>query len=250
MLLNKAANTINNRPIGVRFRNGAEPDYAPLTPNLLLLGSRTDDPEEYFDKYDEADTALLRMKMLEVQFRAWWKKWYQEVFDGLVPYPKWKVPKTNLKEGDICLLKFPNKVATAQFRLCRISKCYPDQHGLVRTVDVIVRPRDKREGLLPYKPKQPLTMTVPIQRLVLIHPADPPTTVASNLLHSWPLFETSQSSESSTEDALHIHNSLDLSHGAVLPVEPESLGPLPVVDPDAVHDLNAGDLNVVSDHVP
>ena len=40
-LLLKAASRINDRPIGVRRHSRGESEYLPITPNLMLLGSRS-----------------------------------------------------------------------------------------------------------------------------------------------------------------------------------------------------------------
>ena len=46
----------------------------------------------------------------------------------------------------------------------------PDEHGVVRTVEVCLRPRNRGEKCLPYRSKPAEVMTVGIQRLVLIVP--------------------------------------------------------------------------------
>ena len=45
----------------------------------------------------------------------------------------------------------------------------PDGHGVVRTVEIDMRPRNTRETLLPYKSKVLVKQTVTIQRLVLLY---------------------------------------------------------------------------------
>ena len=49
---------------------------------------------------------------------------------------------------------------------------FPDDQGVVRTVNVKMRPRDNRDKALPYKAKAPVVMNVGVQRLVLIVPAE------------------------------------------------------------------------------
>ena len=41
VLFCKIADALNERPLGVRSHNSAEPSVCPVTPNLLLHGSRT-----------------------------------------------------------------------------------------------------------------------------------------------------------------------------------------------------------------
>ena len=54
----------------------------------------------------------------------------------------------------------------------RVLETKVDTKGLVRTCIIGVRPRDSRESSLPYKVKDLLRMTVPVQRLCVISPAE------------------------------------------------------------------------------
>ena len=47
-----------------------------------------------------------------------------------------------------------------------------DDEGLVRTVEIGLRPQDKREPALPYKLKDLQKMGVGVKRLVLIQPSE------------------------------------------------------------------------------
>ena len=53
---------------------------------------------------------------------------------------------------------------------------FPDTYGVVRTVSVKMRPRDSREKVLPGPPylryKDPVIMTVGVQRLVVLLPIE------------------------------------------------------------------------------
>ena len=51
-------------------------------------------------------------------------------------------------------------------------KADPDDTGTVRTVEVALRPRNKKEKLLPYKPKPLTVIPVGVQRLVLLTPTE------------------------------------------------------------------------------
>ena len=168
-LLHRAADCINERPLGVHHHGGEEPKYAPITPNLLLKGSRTQSLTVDLERYlDEDQRYVYRLVHMENLFQLWWQSWFVNVFDSLVPYPKWRKQHKNLEVGDICLVKYQGKIPPAEFRLCRVTKVMQDSYGLVRTVEISMRPRNIRESGLPYKSKQLITMTVPVQRLVLI----------------------------------------------------------------------------------
>ena len=71
----------------------------------------------------------------------------------------------------MCLIKYDSKMK-ASYRLCRISEVRPDVNGVVRSITVQLRPRDKREPLLPYRPKKLTEMETGVQRLVLISPQE------------------------------------------------------------------------------
>ena len=91
----------------------------------------------------------------------------------MLPFHSYKVAKrhVNLRVGDVCLLKYENKVKS-DYRYCMITEVFPDGEGAVRTVKVKLRPRDKRDQNLPYKHKSPVIMEVGVQRLVLIVAAE------------------------------------------------------------------------------
>ena len=102
-------------------------------------------------------------------FLAWWRDFEAHVFDSLVPYPKWRKSKRNLSPGDICVLRYDHKLSKPEFRLCEVTDVEEDENGDVRTVEVVMRPRDAREKKLPYivKPNKP--HRVPIQRLAVLY---------------------------------------------------------------------------------
>ena len=171
VLLNRACNVINQRPLGLKHHNGQTPGFSPVTPNTLLQGFRTQDPVEDPERFDQApDKFVMRLKMMEQYFNTWWKHWYSQVFDSLIPYRRWKESKPNLEVGDICLLMYKGKLVPALYRMCRIIETYPDDLGDVRTVRVEARPRDSRDPTLPYVSKDLVEMTVSVQRLVLLLP--------------------------------------------------------------------------------
>ena len=169
-LLNRAANCINERPLAIYDVMDGEPGVAPLTPNLLLHNFRTESGlEPLVDEEQTKDKHLIRWKMVQVQYKAWWEQWMRSVFSNLVPYKRWKQVNRNLEVDDVCLLKYQTKVAPADYRLCRVVETYPDEQGLVRTVRIALAARDKRMKVLPHNTSKLVYMKVPVQRLVLIH---------------------------------------------------------------------------------
>ena len=60
----------------------------------------------------------------------------------------------------------------ADYRLAKVSKVMPDDKGIVRTMEVLMRPRDKRTyGSRRYIHKDLEPMTVPVQRTALLMPS-------------------------------------------------------------------------------
>ena len=170
-VLAQAANIINDRPLGIRHHSGAEGDLVPVTPNLLLL-TRTDGGIHVENKYENPDKYVRKQRHMEELLNQWWQLWYSQVFSSLFPLNKWKEQQKNLKAGDVCLVKYDRKVGKADYRLCRVKDVDLDSKGLVRTVRVLMRPRDRREASLPYKSKNMITLELPVQRLVLISSAE------------------------------------------------------------------------------
>ena len=77
------------------------------------------------------------------------------------------------------LVHHPKKLGPADYRYGKVISTKVDDKGLVRTVVVGMRPRDSREALLPYKSKKLVEVELPVQRLVLIHPAKELDSVAT-----------------------------------------------------------------------
>ena len=172
VLLQRAADLINARPLGIRATNGANPSFAPITPNLLLKCSRN--PRMNFDteRFQKCvnEKSIVRLKAMDLALENWWYLWFRDVMDSLVPYKRWKKSQRNLEKGDICLLMYDKKVGSPKYRICRVSEIYPDAQGDVRTVRIQMRPRDQREDSLPYLAKDLVSQDVSVQRLVLILP--------------------------------------------------------------------------------
>ena len=171
VLLCKVANVLNDRPLGVRCHNSAEPAACPITPNLLLQGSRTTSAR-ITSPYQGDKSLALRMNYIEETFQEWWVKWLTQVWDHLIPTKKWRTKERNVQPGDIVMVKFSGKMSVAEFRLGVIQAVKPDHLGQVRTAVVGMRPRDKRDATVPYKSKTLWTFEVSVQRLNVFLPVE------------------------------------------------------------------------------
>ena len=142
VLLSRVSNIINNPPLGVRLLTSDE--LVPVMPNMLLLGwtggsvcHHTEEETEDFGPHLAYQENLLQ---------TWWSLWSRQVFSNLIPYNSLKESRRheNLREGDICLLKFEGKTK-ADYCLCKVVEIKPGEDGFVRTARVATRPRKKNE---------------------------------------------------------------------------------------------------------
>ena len=170
-LLAKAANQVNERPLGVRHHQKGSPDICVITPNLLLQGTRTCAAQDHSEEFDTYMSGLsVRLGYIEQCFQDWWHLWLTQVWPSLVPFRRWKTEHRNVSVGDIVMVRYASKVAKPSFRLARILRtCTPDDRGDIRTVIVGFRPRhaaDKKKRK--YIPKPLEELTTPVQRLVVL----------------------------------------------------------------------------------
>ena len=173
-LLARAADKVNQRPLGVRHHGGAEAGVCVITPHMLMSGGLVCQGEEH-GKALEHDVSKLdfRMRMVEDSFALWWKNWMLQVWESLVPVAKWRTAHRNVKAGDIVIVRYTSKVTKPEFRLGQIKETFADSKGLVRDVIVITRSRrGKPEDLLEYKTRKFDEQKLPVQRLAVLLPVE------------------------------------------------------------------------------
>ena len=170
-LLAKAANIINERPLGIRQHGKGSPDFCVITPNLLLQGSRTCQAPGHEDNFEKMMFSLtLRLEYVEKCFSSWWSLWLTSVFPSLVPFRKWKTAHRNVAVGDLVQVMYSSKLIKPVYRMGLVSAVmYDDSRPpLVRTVKVQVRPQSKADRGKPYVSKVLEELVVPVQRLVVL----------------------------------------------------------------------------------
>ena len=173
-LLARTATSVNSRPLSINntSSNSEQDDIpAPITPNHLLLARSTSEPTKL--EYDEGDKFSRRLAFVQSLQDEWWRRWISEVLPTLVPCKKWKKPKSNLKVGDIVMVIYSNNF-TDDYRIARVTKVFPDKKGLVRTVEITYRKRNKKESAATFKIKPLVTEQVHVQKLSLLHSAGEP----------------------------------------------------------------------------
>ena len=172
-LVAKAANVINERPLGFRHHGSGTPDICVITPNLLLKGTRTCAAEEHQDNFSKEMANLnARLAYTERCFEEWWHLWQATVWAGLVPFRKWKTDERNVRPDDIVLIRYEKKFSKPGFRMGKVLRVSFDEKQRVRTVVVGARPRSKRDGDRKYISKTLEEITLPVQRLIVLLAAE------------------------------------------------------------------------------
>ena len=169
-LLAKISHAVNSRPIGLSFtsQDSQQEDFmSPITPNQLLLGHSDDDAPPL--EYDDDDRLTTRLAYVSSVYATWWQAWYQQVLPTLIPCRKWKFPVKNLTVGDIVFVYYPKSIKD-EYRLAKVVETFPDENGLVRSVRIGYRKKDRRDKVTKYKAKPLTEEIVAVQRLSLFFP--------------------------------------------------------------------------------
>ena len=72
----------------------------------------------------------------------------------------------------MCHLQYKNKFSQPQYRLCIVTALHPDDEGVVRTVEVSMRPRHKADIGKAYVHKDPDVIKTGIQCLAVLLPVE------------------------------------------------------------------------------
>ena len=86
-----------------------------------------------------------RLAYVTAVYEAWWRSWVKQVLPTLVPLRKWRKVSRNISVGDVCLMTYVGKLKD-DYRMVRVVKVHPDKKGLVRSVTIAYRKRDRRES--------------------------------------------------------------------------------------------------------
>ena len=171
-ILAEAANLINSRPIGLKPNRDTDVEY--LTPNSLLLGRSSDtisggpfEAKDMFDQGSKFDQD--RFKLTQRIVNQFWEVWMKNYFPTLLVRKKWHHRQRNLQVGDVCLLQDSNQVR-GEFRMCRVSRVFPDPKGIVRNVEVLAA--HKQDGSRSYHPQGLSRLRRHVNNLIVIVPVD------------------------------------------------------------------------------
>ena len=180
-LLAETAQLVNERPIGTKPNEHVDSAY--LSPNSLLLGRNSDRicsgpflPQNV--DWGDPSTYKSRFLMVQAIIEQFWRNWMKLFFPSLVVRQKWHVEKRNLQVGDICVMQDSNAIR-GEWRLVKVISCYPDSHGKVRNVELLVKPRQGAGG--DYISSAPIHVKRHVQNLVLLVPIEEQSEISAKI---------------------------------------------------------------------
>ena len=110
-----------------------------------------------------------RFKLTQRIVNQFWEVWMKNYFPTLLVRKKWHHRQRNLQVGDVCLLQDSNQVR-GEFRMCRVSRVFPDPKGIVRNVEVLAA--HKQDGSRSYHPQGLSRLRRHVNNLIVIVPVD------------------------------------------------------------------------------
>ena len=171
-VLAETASIVNSRPIGIKPNKDTDSEF--LCPNSLLLGRNSDRTdagpfmsEDQFDQGQKMDQD--RFQLVQLIINQFWITWIKLYFPTLLVRKKWHHSQRNLAVGDICFLQESN-LLRGEFRRCRVSKVFPDKHGVVRNVEILVAHR--QDGSRTYHPQALSRLNRHVGNLIVIKPVE------------------------------------------------------------------------------
>ena len=164
------ANLCNERPIGVKPNQSTDPEF--LSPNSLYLGRASSriasGPFSASDLLEDPQKISTRFQLVQAVTNQFWKVWTKLYFPTLIIRKKWHTERRNLCVNDVCMLRDSNCLR-GEWRLCRVSRVYPDEKNRVRNVEVKVS--SKQDSSLVYNPGSPNFLNRHVSNLILLVPA-------------------------------------------------------------------------------
>ncbi|CAG7816400.1 unnamed protein product, partial [Allacma fusca] len=150
-LLTQIEGILNTRPLA--YSNTGEPDEEILTPGHFLVGRNLNvnlpEPSPPPANIKLSDRYIANQNRI----RAFWRIWSQDYLNQLRSRTKWQDEQPNYHVGDLILLRKPN-TEPCQWIRAIIIKTFPDEAGLVRTVEV--RTSDRLSKVVPIQQIVPL----------------------------------------------------------------------------------------------
>jgi hypothetical protein len=82
---------------------------------------------------DEKPSLTKRLRCLEEVKNEFWEKWFHQVFEHLIPCPKWRKEYRNMMVGDVVLMRDTNLVGH-RYKLALVKEVVAGEDGKVRRV--------------------------------------------------------------------------------------------------------------------
>jgi hypothetical protein len=123
---------LNSRPLTPMSPDPG--DMQALTPGHFLIGEPlTATPEP--DLVSLPVNRLSRWQLVQQLYQRFWRRWSNEYLTRLQQRPKWLQHRTNVKEGDMVLIKEEN-LPPLKWSLGRVTSTHPGDDDLTRVVTV------------------------------------------------------------------------------------------------------------------
>ena len=125
-------NIVNDRPIWAKVLT--EGNMVSLTMNQFLLGHTSTSRPCKVGVLGEEGEFRASSGYVDNPLNTWWSLWKQQGFASLLSYNKLEDEQRhkNLREGDVCLLQYENKVKNT-YRLCRVKEVKGSEDVIVIT---------------------------------------------------------------------------------------------------------------------
>ncbi|GFS65861.1 uncharacterized protein TNCV_390871 [Trichonephila clavipes] len=123
---------LNSRPLCPLSADPA--DLQPLTPGHFLVEAPLlgiPEPSELLTNISLSS----RWSLIQSLKNRFWKRWSKEYLGELQARKKWRLPLSNLKLGQLVMLKDPSKIPM-EWTLGRIEGIHPGSDGLVRVIRI------------------------------------------------------------------------------------------------------------------
>ena len=140
-VLTSAEATLNSRPL-IPLESPPPDGIAPLTPGHFLIGGPLWSLPVNTNSSAKI-TSLRRWNLTQRLTAELWQRWKAEYLSQLQKRAKWKRPTTNLKSGDVVVLK-DDDYFHRSWPMGRISSVFPGPDGHVRAVDVFLHGKTYR----------------------------------------------------------------------------------------------------------
>ena len=157
----RAANSINDLPLGIRDYDGDLQSLDIITPNRLKLGRNNNRSPTGEFKLSDNSSKLIQQNQ-EV-FDSWFELWLVSHVQGLIAKPKWFKSDINLEKGDVVLFTKQDSPVHSNYQFGMIESIEVGRDDRVRKVRVRYRNASENVHRFTYRS---------VRSLVVMHTVD------------------------------------------------------------------------------